>query len=525
MTALDERIGLTTAYGYAKLKGYTGTEEQFAIDLAKAGITLEQIETAIDTFVNTTVPNAVQSVTSEGNKQVSAIQTKGEETLASIPSDYSELSNDVTDLESAYDDVTEPTGVNLFNGREPLSVADNTNYLFENNTLTLTPKTAGSSVTTYAIFDFGLSVDDYTETGIQLTLSGYVVEKMGENVAVQFGVISSTGGFTRLTNWIQSSFTGDFSRTTAASAATLRNHTGKTLGARIYGGYQVTVTLESKMIFRNLQIEIGSHRTAYIPYLTAIDTIARNSIQYSDLYKVFKRVGVCGDSLSVGYMKKPQTEQVLSRSLPYSWVKCVGRDADSDWLNFGTTGQNVLTWCSSETYGKVQMEAANNKCQAYVIGLGENDCTEVTLGSASDIVTNPDTVATSYYGGYARIIQLIKRKNSDAKIFCFTNPREDSTRKPYNDAVRYISETYYSTSDNVYLVDLAADYADFFAEGTPLYIDKQAVSHYSAIGYQMLAKVNEQAISGVMLKHQSDFLTIPFIDYDTGTPSADTMTE
>ena len=452
--------------------------------------------------------------------------------IPDVPSDYQELADevtelqtDITDINAAYDDVTERTGVNLFNGREPLSVAANTNYSFEDNILTLTPKTAGTSVTTYAIFDLGLSVDDYTDTGIQLTISGFVVEKMGTNVAVQFGVISSTGSFTRLTNWIQSSFTGDFSRTTSATAATLRNHTGKTLGARIYGGYQISVTLDSKMIFRNLQIEIGAHRTAYEPYLTAIDTIARNSIQYTDLYKVFKRVGVCGDSLSVGYMVNPQTEEVRARNLPYSWVKCAGRDADADWLNFGTTGQTVLTWCSSATYGKAQMEAANNKCQAYVIGLGENDCTEVTLGSASDIVTNPDTVATTYYGGYARIIQLIKRKNADAKIFCFTNPKEDSTRKPYNDAVRYIAETYYSTSDNVYLVDLATDYADMFEAGTPIYIDGQAVSHFSALGYQMLAKVNEQAISSVMLKHQTNFLTVSFIDYDTGTPTADTMTE
>lgn len=447
------------------------------------------------------------------------------ETIPDVPSSYQELVDDVRDFHQSFDDVTDPTGVNLFNGREPLSVANNTNYDFTDNTLTLTPKAAGSSVTTYAIFDFGLKVNDYTNTGIQMTISGYVVEKMGTNVAVQFGVISSTGSFTRLTNWVQSEFTGDFSRTTSASAATLRNHTGKTLGARIYGGYQVPVTLDSKMIFRNLQIEIGASRTAYVPYLTAIDTIARDSIQYSDLYKVFKRVGVCGDSLAVGYMVNPQTEVVQARNLPYSWVKCVGRDAGADWLNFGTTGQNVLTWCSSDTFGKVQMEAANNKCQAYVIGLGENDCTDVTLGSSSDIVNNPDTVATTYYGGYARIIQLIKRKNTDAKIFCFTNPKEDTTRKPYNDAVRYIAETYYSTSDNVYLVDLAADYADMFEAGTPLYIDDQAVSHYSALGYQMLARVNEMAISSVMLRHQTNFLTVSFIDYDTGTPTANTMTE
>jgi len=87
MVALDERIGLTTAYGYAKLKGYTGTEEQFAQALANAGITLEQIETAIDGFVNTTVPNALQSVTSEGSTQISAVQSAGQTQITNITSE------------------------------------------------------------------------------------------------------------------------------------------------------------------------------------------------------------------------------------------------------------------------------------------------------------------------------------------------------------------------------------------------------------------------------------------------------
>lgn len=77
MTALDERIGLTTAYGYAKSKGYTGTEEEFAQAMANAGITLESITEAVDAFINTTVPSAVQSVTTEGNTQVTRVTDTG----------------------------------------------------------------------------------------------------------------------------------------------------------------------------------------------------------------------------------------------------------------------------------------------------------------------------------------------------------------------------------------------------------------------------------------------------------------
>lgn len=132
--AIRQDIGIVTAYGYAVSKGYTGTEEEFAQAMANAGITLDSITDAVDQFLNTTVPTAVQTVQNEGDtqvtnvqdagteqiaavneagttqvgnvntagdNQVSAIQAKGEETIESIPSDYTDLSNEVNDLKNA----------------------------------------------------------------------------------------------------------------------------------------------------------------------------------------------------------------------------------------------------------------------------------------------------------------------------------------------------------------------------------------------------------------------------------------
>lgn len=165
--ALDQNIGMVTAYAYAVSKGYTGTEEQFAQELASAGADLSQIQTQIDNFINTIVPAKTAEVTAEGTRQiglvaaegtaqknavtaegttqknavisegttqknavnsagftqvnavnsagstqvgnvntagstqVGAVQAKGQEVLNSIPSDYSELSDDVDDLKSA----------------------------------------------------------------------------------------------------------------------------------------------------------------------------------------------------------------------------------------------------------------------------------------------------------------------------------------------------------------------------------------------------------------------------------------
>lgn len=66
---------------------------------AIAGIQAEgQTQVGVVQAEGTTQVGAVQS---EGTTQVGAVQAKGEETLASIPSDYTELSDDVTELKSA----------------------------------------------------------------------------------------------------------------------------------------------------------------------------------------------------------------------------------------------------------------------------------------------------------------------------------------------------------------------------------------------------------------------------------------
>ena len=261
-------------------------------------------------------------------------------------------------------------------------------------------------------------------------------------------------------------------------------------------------------------------------------SIASKSADYShplDLFKTFLKVGVIGDSLSVGYMWNLETETAVSRMLPFSWPKYVGRDAGVPWLNLGTSGQSVLTWCSNGTYGKVQMEAEGNKCQAYIIGLGVNDSSNsdraAPLGSPADIVDDPDAVATTYYGGYARIIQLLKRRNPDCKIFCLTIPANNATQNPYSNAVRYIAEEYYSTEDNVYLVDLGEDYLSRYQGTNPIARDRNKIrSHYSAAGYKLIASLMEEAISARMLENQEDFVDVAYIPYDVGDPTPNTMT-
>ena len=169
--ALDQNIGMVTAYAYAVSKGYTGTEEQFAQELASAGADLSQIQTQIDNFINTIVPAKTAEVTAEGTRQiglvaaegtaqknavtaegttqknavnsagstqvnavnsagstqvgnvntagstqVGAVQAKGQEVINSIPSDYTALSDDVDDLKSAVSPLIGETVIDLSSG-------------------------------------------------------------------------------------------------------------------------------------------------------------------------------------------------------------------------------------------------------------------------------------------------------------------------------------------------------------------------------------------------------------------------
>lgn len=161
--------GIVTAYGAAKKAGYTGTYEEFCAEQANFGRWAQQVrqdkesvEQTVETFSETTVPAAVQSVTDEGTAQVGrvtnagttavgnvndagttqvgnvnsagqtqvgnvndagttqvgnvqnegatqvqAVEDKGAEVIASIPSDYSDLTAEVDDLTRQLSDVEE----------------------------------------------------------------------------------------------------------------------------------------------------------------------------------------------------------------------------------------------------------------------------------------------------------------------------------------------------------------------------------------------------------------------------------
>lgn len=280
--------------------------------------------------------------------------------------------------------------------------------------------------------------------------------------------------------------------------------------------------------FVNSESVLG-HVSQYKVFDLNSDTYREIFKRYKSLYKIIQKVGVVGDSLAVGYMLD-SSNAVHPRNLKYSWVKNMQRDSGVPYLIFGNSGQNVLTWCSSTyNYGLVQALASGNKCQVYIIGLGVNDASVgtsryVPLGSQNDIVSNPDTVATTYYGGYARIIQLLKRNNNNCIVVCLTNPLANDNAEEYNNAVRYICNTYYNSDNKVILLDLY-NYKNLFkAQYSELTRDRarpMAGGHYTPYGYRFIADVMELLIGETIYNNRSAFENLPFINYDEGYGTGD----
>ena len=83
--------GIVTAYGAAKRGGYTGTYEEFCIEQAGFAEAAQQVrrdkesvEQTVDTFSEETVPEAVQSVTNEGTRQIGLVTDAGDDAVESV---------------------------------------------------------------------------------------------------------------------------------------------------------------------------------------------------------------------------------------------------------------------------------------------------------------------------------------------------------------------------------------------------------------------------------------------------------
>lgn len=275
-------------------------------------------------------------------------------------------------------------------------------------------------------------------------------------------------------------------------------------------------TSYDKAIFYGIEFGEGSELYKRLDKSVTItdDNIDNNLKKENyELYKIFKAVGVCGDSLSVGHIGTSSR-----RNVDYSWPKYIERDSNSSWRCFGMSGATTLTWIS-DSFGYTLANTDGNKCQCYIIGLGVNDARTVPLGTPDDISSDTSQTKTTFYGAYAKIIYLLKGINKSAKIICLTNPRNDTGGQidDFNNAIIYIATTHFKTTDNVFLLDMTEYSEEFNNDNYPIREDFELIgSHYSPVGYRLIANLNERAISKLIINNHENFLDVYTIPYDAG---------
>lgn len=222
---------------------------------------------------------------------------------------------------------------------------------------------------------------------------------------------------------------------------------------------------------------------------------------------IFRKVVCCGDSFTAGYIGT-NNDNIIQTNWDYAWPSFMARLTGNEYVNCGHSGKDVLTWQTSAK-GLPRAQAAG-KAQAYLLGLGLNDASLVTLGTASDIGTEAQT----YYGGLSKIIRELNAISPTAKIFVQTIPSDYVVYMNYSQAMREVVNAYKDTYP-VHLLDLY-EYRSMYK--TSKLMGDAIMGHYSPIGYQQFAENLRYVWSDYINQHISEFQDVYLIPYDE-TPS------
>lgn len=221
---------------------------------------------------------------------------------------------------------------------------------------------------------------------------------------------------------------------------------------------------------------------------------------------IFLHVGCIGDSLASGesYWNDGGTTQGADY-YQYSWGQYLARKTGNTFYNWSKGGLSTKLWLQS-TYATECFDG-NHLCEAYIIGLGQNDANyNYTIGSASDIdLADYHNNADSFYGSYGKIIQKIKEVQPQAKIFVITDPNTTTDTKGYNVPIRDMATIF----TNVYVIDLRQYALKYMS--SPVLVAQLRAGHFNAYGYKVFAMMIANYIDWIVTTNYTEFTQIELI--------------
>lgn len=233
-----------------------------------------------------------------------------------------------------------------------------------------------------------------------------------------------------------------------------------------------------------------------------------------ELMSCFLTVGCIGDSLASGVAvyKDSEGNAVVNsvNRYEYSWGQYLARMTGNKYYNWSSGGLRTDTWLLSSHAN--ECFDGNHLCQAYIIGLGQNDNNKwhgENIGTSADIdLSDYNNNADSFYGRYAKIIQKILVVQPKAKIFIITDPNDSVDANGYNTAIRTISDMF----DSVYLMDMRLYWSD--APCAALLNNQKRYGHFNAVGYFLIAKMIMSYVDWIIQTNWEDFREIENIGTD-----------
>lgn len=269
-----------------------------------------------------------------------------------------------------------------------------------------------------------------------------------------------------------------------------------------YGSNKTTLTLSSTTRYIRFVIRSNPINESDTVSIVNTCTVKRSQFpRYNNRgMQMFANIGVIGDSVSVGWARN-SSNNPSRRNLGISWPQQMARRLGCTAYNLGASGVDPIEWFqSSFEYAQYcyQQYLTTPECELYIIGLGLNGG---SMGSVSDInETNYNLNGTTFYGQYARIIQMINDQHPNSKVICLTEPSTKATS--YDQAIRDICALSFINAE---LLDLDNDYYYLFNNSIVMAESQGDNLHYTPYGYSLIAEAMMVALNDYIAKNPTHF--------------------
>ena len=217
---------------------------------------------------------------------------------------------------------------------------------------------------------------------------------------------------------------------------------------------------------------------------------------YPKGFNLFRKFCTVGDSLSVGYHTLKDGTAV-SEDKDISWSSFIKNKYNNDVYWSGKSGATCLSWLNetSEEWG-LKYAKKIGQMPLYILCMGANEVNQ-TIGSESDIGTTNNTL----YSYVSRVIDELKKISPN----CFIISTGISRGVGFGSSAINVNAVYKKMEkhySNYYYMDCINELNS--APFTSLYNNY----HYTAIGYNAMAKLFSDKLDEIIKKHLSEFLYV-----------------